>query len=272
MKNLFSRLLREFARACHERSVVAAIVCLTLAFVACSDDDSNFATRPSDGSSSSAKSSSSSSKSLDSVIGCKTETEDNCEYGELVDDRDGQTYKTVKIGDQVWMAENLNYETDSSFCYKDSAEYCEKYGRLYRWPAAVGKSESECGYGYTCSLPSGDIQGVCPGGWHLPTTTEWNTLFNAAGGSSTAGTKLKSTSGWNHSGEGSDAFGFSALPAGYRENNVDYYNEGGLALFWSSTENISFSAYYMGLDFNHDDAGLNYDDKNSEFSVRCIQD
>lgn len=248
------------------------LLILTAFFVACSDDDSSFATRPSDGSSSSAKSSSSSSKSLDSVVGCKTETEDNCEYGELVDDRDGQTYKTVKIGDQVWMAENLNYETGSSFCYNNNESNCTKYGRLYTWAAAVGKPESECGYGYTCSLLSGNIQGVCPEGWHLPSKAEWETLFNAVDGQSTAGRVLKSTSGWESNGNGTDSFGFSALSAGYRENNVDYYNEGGLALFWSSTEDISFSAYYMGLDFNHDDAGLNDDDKNSEFSVRCLKD
>ena len=170
------------------------------------------------------------------------------------------------------MAENLNYETDSSFCYNNNESNCTKYGRLYTWAAAVGKSESECGYGYTCSLLSGNIQGVCPEGWHLPSKAEWETLFNAVDGQSTAGRVLKSTSGWESNGNGTDSFGFSALPAGYREKKVDYYNEGGLALFWSSTENISFSAYYMGLDFNHDDAGLNYDDKNSEFSVRCIKD
>ena len=268
MKNLFTRLLQG-------KVLTAAIVCLTLAFVACSDGDSDFATRPSDGSSN-VKSGESDGKGSSGPVAlatpCKTETEDNCEYGELVDDRDGQTYKTVKIGDQVWMAENLNYETDSSFCYNNNESNCTKYGRLYTWAAAVGKSESECGYGYTCSLLSGNIRGVCPEGWHLPSKAEWETLFNAVGGQSTAGRVLKSTSGWESNGNGTDAFGFSALPAGYREKKVDYYNEGGLALFWSSTENISFSAYYMGLDFNHDDAGLNYDDKNSEFSVRCLKD
>ena len=101
-------------------------------------------------SSSSTKSSSSSAESSSSSqIGCKTETEDNCEYGELKDDRDSQTYKTVKIGKQWWMAENLNYEGGDSYCYNDSAEYCEEYGRLYTWVSA---------------------RDACPTGWHLPTT------------------------------------------------------------------------------------------------------
>jgi uncharacterized protein (TIGR02145 family) len=190
----------------------------------------------------------------------------------MTDSRDGQTYKTVTIGTQTWMAENLNYKTDSSFCYNNVESNCAKYGRLYTWAAAVGKLESECGYGYTCTLPSGNIQGVCPNGWHLPSKAEWETLFNAVGGQSTAGKVLKSTSGWYDNGNGTDSFGFSALPAGYRYSNGDYNDEGVLALFWSSTENISFSAYYMGLDFNHDDAGLNHDRKNSRFSVRCLKD
>ena len=256
---------------------------LAFFFVACSDDDSSFATRPSDGSSSSvcedcddgsssSVKSSSSAFSSSSVAGCKTETEDNCEYGELVDDRDGQTYKTVKIKSQVWMAENLNYEVDSSFCYNDSAEYCEKYGRLYRWAAAVGKSESECGYDNTCSLPSGNIQGVCPNGWHLPSKVEWETLFNAVGGQSTAGRVLKSTSGWNSSGNGTDAFGFSALPAGDRLNYGNFYIEGSGAYFWSSTEDDSYFAYRMYLYYDYDYANLDYLNKDVGFSVRCLQD
>ena len=259
------------------------LVCAAL-FVACSDDDSSFATRPSggssssmcedcdDGSSSSAKSSSSSAESSDSVVGCKTETEDNCEYGELVDDRDGQTYKMVKIGDQVWMAENMNYEVDSSFCYNDSAGYCEKYGRLYRWAAAVGKSESECGYGYTCSLPSGNIQGVCPEGWHLPSNTEWETLFDVIGGRSTAGAVLKSTFGWKNGGNGSEAFSFSALPVGIRGYSGSYYGEGDNAYFWSSTEYDSNEAYSVYLNYGRDYANLSYISKDHGFSVRCLQD
>ncbi|SOE78557.1 major paralogous domain-containing protein [Fibrobacter sp. UWT3] len=269
---------------------------LAFFFVACGDDDSSFATRPSDGSSSSvcedcddgssssAKSSSSSAESSSSVTlatPCKTDSTDTCEYGELVDDRDGQTYKTVKIGDKWWMAENLNYEVDSSFCYNDSAEYCEKFGRLYRWAATVGKSESECGYGYTCSLPSGDLQGVCPSGWHLPSRAEWETLINAVGGKSTAGIKLKSSSGWNSSGNGTDAFGFTALPAGDRNVRGEFSLEGRDAFFWSSTENDCSYADCMLLRFGYDDGGmrLRYDDallddfsKYFVFSVRCLKD
>ena len=199
---------------------------------------------------------------------CKTESKDNCEYGELVDDRDGQTYKTVKIGDQWWMAENLNYETDSSFCYNKEESNCAKYGRLYEWAAAVGKSESECGYGYICSLPSGNIQGVCPEGWHLPSYDEWKTLFNE----SMAGKVLKSMSGWEKSGDGTDAFGFSMLPAGGRFGDEGYGNEGYYAYFWSSTEFDSNRAYNMYLGYSDYYAGLDNNSKGDGFSVRCLQD
>ena len=230
------------------RSLWLGILTCAAMFVACGDDDSDFSTRPSDGSSSSRAKSSSSTKSSDSVVGCKTETEDNCEYGELVDDRDGQTYKTVKIGDQWWMAENLNYETDSSFCYKDSAEYCEQYGRLYTRAAALG---------------------VCPTGWHLPSKAEWETLFDAVGGRAIAGKMLKSTSG----GKGTDAFGFSALPAGYRVKGGGYLYEGKDVMFQSTTKG-DYGVYYAYLDFNADyAAGMASDDYNSYgFSVRCLKD
>lgn len=144
----------------------------------------------------------------------------------MTDSRDGRTYKIVKIGSQTWMAENLNFKTDSSFCYNNEETNFTKYGRLYTWAVAVGKSENECGYGKTCSLPSGNIQGVCPSGWHLSSRAEWETLFNAVGGQSTAGNVFKSTSGWYDSGNGSDAFGFSALPAGGRDNDGGFYREG----------------------------------------------
>ena len=98
----------------------------------------------------------------------------------LTDSRDGQTYKTVTIGTQTWMAENLNYETANSYCYKDSAKYCAKYGRLYTWAAAMDSAGAwssngkGCGDGTTCS-PTYPLRGVCPSGWHLPTVDEFTT-------------------------------------------------------------------------------------------------
>ena len=180
--------------------------------------------------------------------------------GFLTDSRDGQTYKTVTIGTQTWMADNLNYETENSYCYDDDPSNCSKYGRLYTWGAA---------------------KTACPSGWHLPTSAEFETLFTAVGGSSTSGTKLKSTSAWNNSGNGTDVFGFSALPAGGRDGYEDYYYEGYYADFWSSTEDGSDdayledgsdSAYFMRLYYSYDYADLNSSYKSNGFSVRCVKD
>ena len=205
------------------------------------------------------------------------------DYGELTDSRDGQTYKTVKIGDQVWMAENLNFETDSSICYNNKESNCIKYGRLYRWAAAVGKSESECGYGKTCSLPSGNIQGVCPNGWHLPDTTEWITLVDVVGKvyvefKSMVDVVLKSMSGWGPGKNGLNASGFSALPAGIvaADRRIDgkfFFGEGTETYFWSSSESGSNDAYYTYLD----DVGnyrvdSDWHGKDYWFSVRCLKD
>jgi uncharacterized protein (TIGR02145 family) len=240
----------------------------------------------------------SSEQSSSLEIACKTETGDNCEYGELKDDRDGQTYKTVKIGDQVWMAENLNYKVDSSFCYNDSLEYCEKYGRLYKWAAAVDKSEEECGYGNVCRL-SGKVRGVCPEGWHLPDTTEWITLFAGVGGQFvgagvqwTAGNILKSQTGWNSdgngtddddnmnelmsqmgwngNGDGSDAYGFSAIPSGYRNSYGFFRNNS--SYFWSASENDGDYAYCMSLFYYIENASLSFGEKSEASSVRCLKD
>ena len=196
--------------------------------------------------------------------------------GTMIDSRDDQTYKTVKIGSQTWMAENLNFKTANSYCYKDSSSYCSKYGRLYTWAAAMDSAGiwsvngKGCGFLKTCS-PTYPVRGVCPQGWHLPTQTEWNTLFNAVGGSSVAGTKLKSTSGWYNSGNGTDAFSFSALPAGYGDYGGYYYNEGNCACFWSSTEYSSDRANCRYLIYNGF-VSLDGLDKYWGFSVRCLKD
>ncbi|WP_405338601.1 fibrobacter succinogenes major paralogous domain-containing protein [Fibrobacter sp.] len=246
--------------------------------------ESSSSEKLSETSSSSVGEAKSSSSSVALATPCKTETEDNCEYGTLLDERDGQEYKTVKIGDQWWMTENLNYETDNSFCVKDSAEYCEKYGRLYTWAAAMDSAGTwstngkGCGFSdfyKTCS-PTYPVRGVCPEGWHLPTQTEWNTLFTAVGGQSTAGQKLKAASGWNafSSITNEDTFGFSALPAGYRDDCGDYYDYdvGYGAYFWSSTEGNSSRAYLVNLYYGNNYADLYYNVKNYGRSVRCVKD
>ena len=227
-------------------------------------------------SSSSVVKSSSSQKTVSSSSGKVTEPAE-VTVGSMTDSRDGQSYKTVTIGTQTWMAENLNYETANSYCFNNNSANCTKYGRLYTWTAAMDSAGTwstngkGCGYGSTCS-PTGTIRGVCPEGWHLPSRAEWETLFNAVGGQSVAGTKLKSTSGWYNSGNGTDAFSFSALPAGGGYYNGRYSSEGDYAYFWSSTENDSYYAYSVYLYYDYDSAYLDDGIKIIGFSVRCLQD
>jgi len=205
----------------------------------------------------------------------------------LKDPRDGQTYRTTKIGDQVWMAENLNYRylgptttrDSSSFCYDNDPANCDTYGRLYMWSAAMdsagiimGNTANGCG-SYSECAPEGIVRGVCPQGWHLPSGAEFKTLFYAVGGTDVAGTMLKSSRGWewnDKSGNGTDAFGFSALPAGFRSYG-NYVNEGGDTIFWSSTENDSH-VYIVPLSYDVDRAGLANDNGSSGASVRCLKD
>ena len=200
----------------------------------------------------------------------------------LTDLRDGHVYRTttidipVKDYSEVWMAENLNYKTANSYCYGDDPDKCNIYGRLYKWSAAVGRSEEECGYYHECNLPVGNIRGACPEGWHLPSEGEFELLVIAVDGSliqylgpNDAGTKLKSVEGWNNSGNGTDIYSFSALPAGHSGFDGKYVNEGDHTYFWSSTQDGSY-AYRMYLE--NDIANLYRDSKFYGFSVRCLMD
>ena len=221
-----------------------------------------------------------SSSSVTLATPCKTETEDNCEYGELVDERDARIYKTVKIGDQVWMAENLNYFDETldgiSWCYDNDPKNCETWGRLYTWAAAIDSvglyddgNGVECGYGIDCSLPD-TVYGICPSGWHLPSETEFKTLVAAVGGDSTAAKMLKSQTGWNDDGNGTDDFGFFALPAGiYNEHGFSV--GGSFAEFWGATVFLTKYANIMSLPGMHDKPYLIDINKNFGLSVRCIK-
>ena len=242
-------------------------------------------------SSSSVREESSSSLDFDWSLPKETYLNPEIEYDTIIDSRDGKVYRTVKIGDQVWMAENLNYADSSktpsllkrSWCYKNVAKNCDVAGRLYTWAAAVDSVKTGCGYRSTCDLASANstgsstgsatlVQGICPTGWHLPSQTEWMALFTAVGGQSTAGKVLKSQSGWNNNGNGTDAFGFSALPAGDRLSDGYFYDVGGRTYFWSSSEVNSSDAYIMLLYHNLKDAYLYNYDKKLVFSVRCVKD
>jgi len=165
----------------------------------------------------------------------------------FTDNRDGKTYKTAVIGGKRWMAENINYKTDDSWCYDNNDFNCGKYGRLYNWSAAAT---------------------VCPAGWHLPSRSEWKHLVDAVGDKG-QGKKLKSKSPrWN----GKDAYGFSALPGGVREANGRFYNIGHYGYWWTSTENGSGNAYYRNMFNNVMDVLEGLNDKGNGFSVRCVQE
>ncbi|MDR3013474.1 MAG: hypothetical protein LBU70_09760 [Chitinispirillales bacterium] len=168
------------------------------------------------------------------------------EHTTFTDLRDNQTYRTVRIGSLIWMAQNLNHVTNDSWCYDDNASNCEKYGRLYTWDAAMT---------------------ACPAGWRLPTREDWNNLVGAAGGG-VAGTKLKSRSpDWN----GTDDFSFSVLPGGMRGRTGAFTNIGEFGYIWSATESDSESAFYRYMVTDSDNVIELQGRKTSLLSVRCVQ-
>ena len=180
--------------------------------------------------------------------------------GSFKDSRDGKVYKTVKIGDQVWMAQNLNYEMNESACYDDREQNCKKYGRLYTWNAA---------------------KFACPKGWHLPDTTEWMELFEDVGGYEIAGKMLKSKNVWKGDNRGSDAYGFSALPAG-QVMTRGFWGLGITGGFWTSStfmnrptyQHVDPNIYICLATFFMDSAHkCSYTQEyNYGYSVRCIKD
>ena len=190
------------------------------------------------------------------------------------DARDNNIYKWVKIGTQVWMAENLNYNATNSRCYDDntggdSRGNCAKYGRLYNWTTAM-VLQSSCNSNSCSSQISSKHKGICPSGWHIPRDYEWDALMTTVGGASTAGTELKATSGWNTN--GSDTYGFSALPGGYGNSGGSFLNVGNYGFWWSSSEYNAGNAYYRGMYYNYELAEYNNTYKSYLFSVRCLQD
>ena len=252
----------------HRRIFVSFFVCFVVlaAIVVCNDSDESAGKSQSHRSSkktemADAQSSSSIPKSV---------------KGSFTDSRDNRTYKTVTIGTQTWMAQNLNYEMDGSFCYDDLESNCTQYGRLYTWSDAID---------------------ACPTGWHLPSYKEWNTLIEAVGGSRSAGKILKSVDGWkdlkgNDFGNGTDDIGFTALPAGYLSNHsvisgrvihgLKYKMKNNQTKFWSLIDFIKLEhsvviigGFYSNWSWSylpHAYDEVKWDDDAKALSVRCVKD
>ncbi|MDP4266032.1 MAG: fibrobacter succinogenes major paralogous domain-containing protein [Bacteroidota bacterium] len=187
----------------------------------------------------------------------------------ITDSRDNKEYRTVQIGNQIWMAENLNFATrEGSWCYNDDPKNCVIYGRLYDWKTAMDGQQS------VNASPSG-IKGICPDGWHLPSAEEWNILRDYLGGKEIAGGKMKekATEHWSPSNVGADnSSGFTALPAGIKDNiNNNYSGIGKKAYFWTTTEFNSENAWDRSIYFNKD-LRKDFSRKINGLSVRCLKD
>jgi len=184
-------------------------------------------------------------------IGCSEKPDDEGGGGDKGSDI--SKYKTVKIGTQTWMAENLDNAVSGSVCYNNSADSCSKYGRLYTWEAA---------------------KSACPSGWHLPSDAEWETLTTFAGGEEIAGKKLKYRSGWNSydgvSGNGTDDYGFSALPGGGGLDG-DFYYAGLGGLWWTTTQYDADAAIAQTMGYGFEGVNGTSLVKADLLSVRCVQ-
>ena len=191
-------------------------------------------------------------------------------FDEITDARDGQIYKTVTLGDQTWLAQNLNYETDNSWCYGDEPANCKKYGRLYDWEAAMN---------------------ACPDGWNLASDEEWSTLIKfldpkadpsnvteseiAGGMMKATGTVEEETGPWKSPNKGaSNSSGFSAEAGGILYGDGTYQVLNMHAIYWTSTEYNANSVWFRILDYGVTDIYRDNSNitKNMGLSVRCIKD
>jgi len=208
-------------------------------------------------------------RSSSSVAGASSSSlEEREHYGKMkpqfIDVRDGRKYVYVQMGTRTWMAENLNYNTNTSGskCYNDLENYCTTYGRLYDWNTA---------------------KTACPSGWHLPRDNDWNALMKSVNPickddehCALAGYKLKTASSWNDdedgsSGNGTDSYGFSALPGGgYFSEGFLFFGEYGM--WWSNSEKDAGNAYYRAMFNNNEFVGVLDGGKNNLLSVRCVRD
>jgi uncharacterized protein (TIGR02145 family) len=211
----------------------------------------------------------------------KTWFNENLDYGTLEDDRDGRTYRTIKIGKQVWMAENLAYSDSiqspylkgQSWCYNNDSLNCLKGGRYYTWTAAMNihyKWQEASPYAVD-GLIHEPHQGICPDGWHIPRDDEWVEMYDAIGTTPYA-MQAKGMPMWKNA---TNESGFSAVPVGpviygYGETfNLEVFTS-----FWSATERMVNSVYFWNLSAKDSriDELNGYFYKSQSSMIRCVQD
>lgn len=195
---------------------------------------------------------------------------------DFVDPRDKQVYKTVQIGDQRWMAENLRFKLKGTFCYEKHESNCEGYGRLYTWAAAMRLVD----YFNSTSAKEAvkKTHDVCPKGWHVPSNKDWKKLryyVGKKGRSDGVGISLKSKDAWAQElriPSGSDEFNFNALPAGEYHYVGEFMDRGNSTQFWASNEYDAYGAYFWRLTYDSKTFEKVYEAKDNAVSVRCVED
>ena len=212
-------------------------------------------------------------ENLISYDDCVTLNTKKFNYGTFTDSRDGETYRTVKIGNQVWMVDNLRFKTENSYAPGNDEANIAKYGRLYTWTAALGipsefseQSLAKDIHMYHDIRENSNYQGIAPEGWHIPSYKEWEQLLENLPKNSN-GDELRSACFWGRPGE--DSLGFFALPAGYRFDDGGYYRFGRRARFWCKDEYGKTNAYRLSITNNSCDIEGVY--RSDAVSVRCVK-
>lgn len=191
----------------------------------------------------------------------------------IYDNRDDNRYKTVVVGEDTWMAENLRFAAPGSYCYEDKDIRCKSYGRLYPWHVAMRLPEDYVDESRTGMIME-EHQGICPDGWHIPTNNEWIALGQKAlnmrrGG---IGSALKSKEGWARGGAPISAVsGFAALPSGSRFAEGEYAELGTSAYFWAAQGGDGMGAVYWNIINSKDDFTSMEDFDKFSFSLRCVK-
>ncbi len=209
----------------------------------------------------------------------------------FIDNRDSRIYNTVKIGTQCWMAQNLNigpqinpyhniWQTNNGiiekYCYSNLLSNCDVYGGLYEWGEMVQYLNGASNTTSWSPVPTGNVQGICPVGWHLPADAEWTTLMTYLGGESIAGGKMKEAgySHWASPNTGAtNSSGFTSLAGGYKAEDIYYVCINQYEHFWSASEGSnSYRAWYLFQSYDAESVARDNYTKGMALAVRCLQD